>query len=198
MLTPNSRSPGQSAHSRMLQKNREAREAKLQAVQREKARAEAEIKALITKVSQRQFGEGAEDIQKLMALINNFAKKFLMDELIENEQDTNRFEADLKVFTDWFTQGQSKLKPKMEFFYVPFMTDQRMRRHTMNNIKCRRATYQDANRSQERPREAGAPDDRLHVTTKQKSKSQTHGAGYNQHTHHVHPKKQRRGTKLAK
>jgi len=64
-----------------------------------------------------------------------------MHEFIGNETDTNRFQADVKLFTDWFKHSRYKLQSKLEFFYVSFMEDPTIKNRVIKNIQKRRADY---------------------------------------------------------
>ena len=70
-----------------------------------------------------------QDIYKLLASINNYAKTYLIHELKGQEVyvDYNRFEADVKLFTDWFKNEQYKMQPKLEYFYAPYITDAKVK-----------------------------------------------------------------------
>ena len=64
-----------------------------------------------------------------------------MDEFIGNETDTNRFQADVKLFTDWFKDSQTRLQSKLEFFYVPYMEDSTIKDRVLKHIQKRRDKY---------------------------------------------------------
>ena len=46
----------------------------------------------------------------------------------------------MKLFTEWFKNSQHKNKKKLEFYYVPFMKNERVKKHIMEKINIRRAT----------------------------------------------------------
>lgn len=77
-------------------------------------------------------------------MLHNYCRQYLKEEKkkdSDSDGDNNRFESDFKIYNDWFTQKQNKLRPKLEFFFVPYIDDDKARRIAINNIKCRRAHY---------------------------------------------------------
>ena len=83
-----------------------------------------------------------------MIKIHKYGKQHFEDQLDQQESDKKKFEVDIKYFTEWFSQGEKRIRDKFEYFYGPYTHDKEM----IENIKKRRAAYM--SRSQKRTSEA--------------------------------------------
>ena len=104
-------------------------------------------------MSQVQLGDGRSKVlmRSLLTLLNSHSRLYISQRPREkscsfdtdscDEVESNRFEADMRRFDGWFSSSQDKIKPKLEFFFVPYIRNQRLRTNTINNIKCRRTQY---------------------------------------------------------
>ena len=109
----------------------------------EKQLQERRINYIIKTLQSKQTNDSTfDDVnpQTLLSSINAYAKQYQREDFLKQNTDHNSFQADLKLFTDWFKQNQGKKRSKMEFYYVPFMKNEKMKKHIMHKINCRRVS----------------------------------------------------------
>ena len=68
-------------------------------------------------------------------------RRFFEQDVKRSQQDKNRFEVDIKYFTEWFQRREQELQPKYEYFYAPYVEREKDRQQMMKNIASRRLKY---------------------------------------------------------
>ena len=86
-------------------------------------------------------------IEKMMGLLHRYTRLALWEgppgseSVSQPKKNDHRFETDVAIYSEWFMQGLVKIRPKLEFFFVPYIKDQNERQMAINRIKARRVLY---------------------------------------------------------
>ena len=86
-------------------------------------------------------------IEKLMELLHRYTRLALWEGATGSEavsqakKNDHRFETDVAIYSEWFMQGLVKIRPKLEFFFAPYIKDRYERQKAINRIKARRDLY---------------------------------------------------------
>ena len=78
----------------------------------------------------------SQDFIKLLIKIDRYAQSNFQKELEKSGADKKKFETDMKYFTEWFEKSYQNNRSKFEFFYGPYLEDNK---NILKSIKKRRA-----------------------------------------------------------
>lgn len=101
---------------------------------------EEEIKQLVADL-QKNGSRDEKEIVNLLIKSNLLGRRFFAQEVERSRQDKNRFEVDIKYFTEWFQRREQEMQPKYEYFYAPYAQSAKDREQMMRNIAGRRLKY---------------------------------------------------------